>query len=49
MKIDKVSGIYYLVLPYLNYYVEMWENTYPTYTNNTGLLQKRLIRLVFGR
>ena len=37
-----------LFLPYLNYCVEIWENTYPADTNNIFLLQKRVIRVVFG-
>ena len=37
-----------LFLPYLNYCAEIWGNTYPTNTNCIFLLQKRVIRIIFG-
>ncbi len=35
-------------LPFLNYCAEIWGNTYPTNTNCIFLLQKRVIRIIFG-
>uniref|UniRef100_A0A3B3C2G3 Reverse transcriptase domain-containing protein n=1 Tax=Oryzias melastigma TaxID=30732 RepID=A0A3B3C2G3_ORYME len=35
-----------LILPYMTYSVEVWGNTYPTYTNKITVIQKRAMRIV---
>ena len=38
----------YLFLPYLTHCAEIWGNTYKSYTQCIFLLQKKLVRIVYG-
>ena len=38
----------FTVLPYLTYCVKIWGNTYPTIINGIALLQKQIIRIMYG-
>uniref|UniRef100_A0A1A8GC74 Helentron 4 helitron-like transposon replicase/helicase/endonuclease n=1 Tax=Nothobranchius korthausae TaxID=1143690 RepID=A0A1A8GC74_9TELE len=35
-----------LIIPYLNYCIEIWGTTYKTYTNSIYILQKKAIRII---
>jgi len=37
-----------LILPYLNYCVNIWDNTFVTHLQKIVILQKRIIRMIAG-
>ena len=41
-----MNHIYYLILPYLNYCVEIFGNTYSTNLKGVTVLQKRAVRII---
>ena len=47
LKFDALYMLYCSIfLPYLNYCVELWENTYKSNTNKVFLKQKKVIRII---
>ena len=53
-KLSKTVGILYIIiycslfLPYLTYCAEIWGNTYKSNTQCIFLLQKKIVRIVYG-
>ena len=43
-----ISLYYAFIYPYLNYCVEVWGNTYESYTNPILRLQKRVLHIITG-
>ena len=43
-----ISLYYAFIYPYLNYCVEVWGNTYKSYTDTMLRLQKRVLRIITG-
>ena len=43
-----ISLYYAFIYPYLNYCVEVWGNTYTSYTDPILRLQKRVLRIITG-